>query len=182
MNLTDIAKKILKEDSWGNKTSDAGGMSLGRTPTAVQPPPAQSGNIVDISQSFRNFKLELEKQEDVTIKKFTEQLKKQFLKKIATVKASKGSIGQIEKEYTITVTNVETRYMKDKYYVVFVGKEGNAGESEYYLDDSQIKVNPATSQTSAGAQQSALKNVGGVIPMQPSNQPVQTAKNILPQG
>jgi hypothetical protein len=178
MNLTNIAKQILKEDTWGNNPSAAGGMSPGRAPTATTPPPAQSGNVVDISQSFRNFKLNLEKQEDAAVKKFSEELKKQFLKKTVTVNASKGSVGQIEKEYTITVSDIQTRYMKDKYYVVFIGKEGNASQSEYYLDDSQVQVNPATS----SAPQSGLKNVGGVVPLKPTPAGAPVAKNILPQG
>jgi hypothetical protein len=178
MNLTNIAKQILKEDTWGNNPSAAGGMSPGRAPTATTPPPAQSGNVVDISQSFRNFKLNLEKQEDAAVKKFSEELKKQFLKKTVTVNASKGSVGQIEKEYTLTVSDIQTRYMKDKYYVVFIGKEGNASQSEYYLDDSQVQVNPATS----SVPQSGLKNVGGIVPLKPTPAGAPVAKNILPQG
>lgn len=178
MNLTNIAKKILSEDSWGTNPSAAGGMSPGRAPTANTPPPSQSGNTVDISQSFRNFKLELEKQEDASIKKFTEELKKKFLKKTTTVKASKGSVGQIEKDYTVSVNNIEVRYMKDKYYVVFIGKEGDANEAEYYLDDSLIQVNPPTSTST----QSGLRNVGGIVPMKPTPAGTPVAKNILPQG
>lgn len=181
MNLTNIAKKILSEDSWGTNPSAAGGMSPGRAPTANPPPPAQSGNTVDISQSFRNFKLELEKQEDASIKKFENELKSKFLKKTATVQASKGSVGQIEKDYTVAVSNIEVRYMKDKYYVVFIGKEGNASEAEYYLDDSLIEVNPIT-KASASAPQSALRNVGGIVPMKPTPAGSPVAKNILPQG
>ncbi len=181
MNLTNIAKKILSEDSWGTNPSAAGGMSPGRAPTATTPPPSQSGNTVDISQSFRNFKLELEKQEDASVKKFTEELKKKFLKKTATVQASKGSVGQIEKDYTVSVNNVEVRYMKDKYYVVFIGKEGDANEAEYYLDDSLIQVNPPTT-ASTTAPQSALRNIGGIVPMKPTPAGAPAAKNILPQG
>lgn len=178
MNLSEMAKKILNEDTWGNNPSAAGAMSPGRTPTATTPPPAQSGNVVDISNDFKNFKLELEKQEDATIKKFTNSLKSKFKGKTTKVNASKGSVGQIEKEYTVTVSDIETRYMKDKYYVVFIGKEGNASQSEYYLDDSQIQVNPATS----SAPQSGLKNVGGVVPLKPTPAGAPVAKNILPQG
>ena len=179
MNLTNIAKQVLKEDSWGTNPSAAGGMSPGRAPTATTPPPAQSGNVVDISQSFRNFKLNLEKNEEAIVKKFVEELKKQFLKKTVTANASKGSVGQIEKDYTITVNDIQVRYMKDKYYVVFSGKEGNASQSDYYLDDSQIQVNPATS---SSTQQSGLRNVGGIVPMKPTPAGSPVAKNILPQG
>jgi len=179
MNLTNIAKKILKEDSWGTNPSAGGGMSPGRAPTATTPPPAQSGNVVDISQSFRNFKLDLEKNEDAITKKFVEELKKQFLKKTVSVNASKGSVGQIEKEYSINVSDVKIYFIKDKYYVVLVGSEPDSTESEYYLNDSQIQVNPATS---SSTQQSGLRNVGGIVPMKPTPAGSPVAKNILPQG
>ena len=180
MNLTDIAKKVLKEDTWGNNPSAAGSMSPGRAPTAVQPPAAQSGNMVDISTLFKNFKVELEKQEDISVKKLVDNLKKSFLKKTVEVNASKGSVGQIEKEYNITVNDIDVRYMKDKYYIVFKGKEGNASDAEYYLDDSIIRVNPATKAPSTSSP--SLKNVGGVVPLRPTSQMAPVAKNILPQG
>ena len=84
MNLTSIARKILREDSFGNNPSAAGSMSPGRSPTANTPPPSQSGNIIDISQSFRDFRLELERQEDASVKKFANELKNKFLKKTVT--------------------------------------------------------------------------------------------------
>jgi len=169
----------MTEDTWGNNPSAAGGMSPGRAPTATTPPPAQSGNVVDISQSFRNFKLDLEKNEDAITKKFVEELKKQFLKKTVSVNASKGSVGQIEKEYSINVSDVKIYFIKDKYYVVLVGSEPDSTESEYYLNDSQIQVNPATS---SSTQQSGLRNVGGIVPMKPTPAGSPVAKNILPQG
>lgn len=180
MNLKDIAKKILNEDSWGTNPSAAGGMSPGRAPTANTPPPSQSGNVVDISQSFKAFKADLEKQKENSVKKFQTELKSKFLKKTVVIKASKGSVGQIEKEYTVSVNNIEVRYMKDKYYVVFVGKEGEEKESEYYLDDSNIKLNPP--KVSPATSQSALKNVGGIVPMKPTPAGTPVAKNIIPQG
>jgi len=180
MNLSSIARKILSEDSWGTNPSAAGAMSPGRAPTANTPPPSQSGNVVDISQSFRDFRLELERQEDTSIKKFANELKNKFLKKTVTVQASKGSVGQIEKDYTVNVTDIEIRYMKDKYYVVFIGKEGNSNQSEYYLDDSQIEVDPETK--SSDTAQSSLRNVGGIVPMKPTSDGPSVPKNILPQG
>ena len=52
---------------------------------------------------------------------------------------------------------------------------------EYYLEDSKIQINPATSSSSI-PQQSGLKNVGGMVPLRPTNNMASTAKNILPQG
>jgi len=180
MNLTNIAKKILNEDSWGMNPSAAGSMSPGTPPTATSPAPSQSGNVVDISNEFKNFKVELEKQKDVAIKKLIDKLNKSFLKKQVKVNASKGSVGQVEKEYDIIVTSIDVRHMKDKFYIVFKGKEGKASESEYYVEDSQITVNPATS--SSTQPQSSLKTAGGMVPLKPTSQMAPVAKNILPQG
>ena len=70
--------------------------------------------------------------------------------------------------------------MKDKYYVVFIGKEGDSNQSEYYLDDSQIEVNPDT--MSSDTTQPSLRNVGGIVPMKPTSAVFSSPKNILPQG
>lgn len=172
MNLTDIAKNIIKEDTWGNNPSAGGGMSHGRTPTAVSPGPTAKN--VDISNLFKNFKVELEKQEDTLKQKLEADLKKNFLKKLVSVKASKGSVGQIEKEYNVSVSNIDVRYMKDKYYIVFTGKEGNASESEYYLDDSVIQVDDAP------ASISQTGRTGGMV--SPQVMGLASKRNILPQG
>lgn len=182
MNLSDIAKRVLNEDSWGTNPAAAGGMSPGRAPSATTPPPSQSGNTQDIAQAFRSFKQNIEQQEDIITKKFIDELKKKFLKKTVSVESSKGGINQPNaKEYSITVTDIDVRYMDEKYFVVFTGNEfGKKDTHEYYLEDSKIQVNPAT--TATPPQQSSLKNVGGVIPMMPTNQMASVAKNIVPQG
>lgn len=172
MNLTDIAKKIINEDTWGTNPSAAGSMSPGRSPDATTQP-APTAKKVDISNLFKNFKSELEKQEDSLVQKLVGDLNKSFLKKTTTVKASKGSVGQIEKEYNVTVSGIDVRYMKDKYYIVFTGKEGNASESEYYLDDSIIQVDDAA------ASISPTGRTGGLAPAAPEAST--TKKNILPQ-
>lgn len=175
MKLTDLAKKIISEDTWGNNPASGGGMSPGRSPTAVPPPASSNTKIVDISNSYKNFKNGLENQETAAVKKFSEELKKQFLKKHVSVNASKGSVGQIQKEYGITVNNIEARYMKDKYYVVFIGKEGNeSDDNEYYLEDSSIQVSdsaPTASDTGTTGELSAT----------PQTSSGNTKRNILPQ-
>lgn len=172
MKLSDLVRQVINEDTWGNNPSAAGSMSPGRSPTTTPPPSTPNTKMVDISDMFKNFKLGLEKQEDALMKKFTEDLKKSFLKKNVTVKASKGSVGQIEKEYAISVSNIDVRYMKDKYYVVFTGKEGQASESEYYLDDSVIQVDDTAKPVSSTG------TTGGLEPQSTGN----TKRNILPQG
>lgn len=174
MNLKDIAKKIINEDTWGNNPSAAGGMSPGRTPTAVSPTPSATAKKVDISNLFKNFKTNLENQEDTLVKKLEGDLKKNFLKKTVQVKASKGSVGQIEKEYTVAVSNIDVRYMKDKYYIVFTGKEGNESENEYYLDDTVVQVDDSAPPVSTTGK------TGGMV--SPQIMGVTSKRNILPQG
>lgn len=172
MNLSDIARKIMNEDTWGNNPSAAGGMSPGRTPTTVSP--GLAARSLDISNLYKNFKSRLEKQEDASINKLVSDLKKNFLKKNVRVKASKGGVGQIEKEYNINVSNIDIRYMKDKYYIVFSGREGKQTQpSEYYLDDSVIQV------TDAAPSISSTGKTGGMAPAPVTSMP---KKNILPQG
>ena len=174
MKLTDLAKKIISEDTWGNNPSSGGGMSPGRSPTNVSPQATPNAKTVDVSGSYKNFKNELENQENAVVKKFVEELKKQFLKKNVSIKASKGSVGQIEKEYGIVVNNIDVRYMKDKYYIVFVGKEEEDAENEYYLNDSSIQVNnsaqPVSATGTTGGLGATSQTAGG-----------NTKRNILPQ-
>lgn len=179
MNLSELAKKIINEDTWGNNPSAAGTMSPGRAPTANTPPATPNAKMVDISNMFKNFKSELEKQEDAAVKKFAEELKKQFVKKNVSVKASKGSVGQIEKEYGLAVNNIDVRYMKDKYYIVFTGKEANESENEYYLDDSVIQIDntppPSPGETSAS---SKVGQIGGI--KSPQIMGLASKRNIVP--
>lgn len=172
MKLSDIARKIISEDTWGNWPSAGGGMSPGKSPTAVTPPPSSTMRKMDISNLFKNFKNEIERQEDIAIKKLETQLKRSFLKKQVKVKASKGSVGQIEKEYDMTVDNIDVRYMKDKYYIVFTGKEGQEQSSEYYLDDSVIEVDDSAKPISATGKTGGMEK--------PTMQDT-SKKNILPQ-
>jgi hypothetical protein len=59
--------------------------------------------------------------------------------------------------------------MKDKYYVVFIGKEGNESENEYYLDDSSIQIDNTAAPVSATGTTGGLADTGN------------TKRNIVPQ-
>jgi hypothetical protein len=175
MKLTDLVKKIISEDATGNFPASGGGMSPSRSPTAVSPTPTP----VDIIKSYENFKKGLEQQKIYAVNKFSEELKKQFLKNPAInvrVKASKGSADQqVQKEYNISVNNIDVRYMNDKYHVVFIGKEGNKSKyNDYYLEDSFIQIDgsaPANSgtDTTGGLDATSQTSTGN------------TNRNIVPQ-
>lgn len=172
MKLTDIVNRIINEDTWGNNPSAAAPMSPGISPTAKTPSPSFSGRNLDIDGLFKTFKTEIDAQEKNSIKKFIDRLTSDFMNKHVKIHASKGGIGQIEKQYDITVTGVDVRYMKDRYYVVFSGKEGNRDEAEYYLDDSVVSIDDTP------APVSSTGKTGGLS--QPTS--MSAKRNILPQG
>jgi hypothetical protein len=156
MNLTEIAKKILNEDSWGNNPSAAAGQNPGEQ-TAATPPPA-TGNVKfhDIKKDYTTFTSAIEKQEEAAKKKFDADLTKALGNKKITVRASKGSVGQVEKDYSLTVASADIVYLKDKFYVVLVGTD----KSEYYINtDFKIKVDA----TAPAAPEMASGKTGNIV-------------------
>lgn len=140
MNLTDIAKKILSEDSWGNNTSAAGGNSPGREPTTNPPPASANVKFYDLKKDYNVFTSEIEKQEELAKKNLDNNLSRQFNNKKIVARASKGSVGQVEKDYTLTVASVDVVYLKDKFYIVLNGTD----KSEYFVNpDFKVKVDAA---------------------------------------
>lgn len=196
MKLQDLARKILKEDTWGNNPSSAGSMSPGRSPTAKSPNPTYYNPRPEVEKLISN----VEKSEAGEEMKLDTSVSQKLVGKNATVKASKGSVGQTEKEYTIDVSSVDVHNLNDVFYIVLKGKErGNGKESDYYVNTNfQVKINanaePEAQETpespepvavSRGPQpqpqsQSKLKHVGGMIPSKPLNAP--SRRNIIPQG
>ena len=135
MKLQDIAKQVLKEDTWGNNPSAAGSMSPGRAPNANPPPPSTNVKFYDLKNDYNQFVSTIEKQEEAAKKALDANLSKILGKKKITVRASKGAIGQVEKDYTITVVGVDINYMKDKFYIVLKGSD----KSDYYVN-TEFKV------------------------------------------
>jgi len=133
--LQDIAKEVLNEDSWGNNPSAAGSMSPGRAPNATPPPASTNLKFYDLKKDYNVFVTTIEKQEELAKKKLDGDLTKVLRNKKVTVRASKGAIGQVEKDYTITVAGVDVNYMKDKFYIVLKGTD----KSDYYAN-TEFKV------------------------------------------
>lgn len=192
MKLQDLAKQILREDTWGNNPSAAGSMSPGRSPTAKSPNPAYYNPRPEVEKLISN----VEKAESGEEKKLDNSVTQKLTGKNVTVKASKGSVGQTEQEYTIDVSAVEVNNLNDVFYIVLKGTErGNGKESDYYINTNfQVKINadaapedkenPAEDTPEQPQQQQAgqskLKQVGGVVSTRPLNS--HPAKNIVPQG
>jgi hypothetical protein len=192
MKLQDLAKQILREDTWGNNPSAAGSMSPGRSPTAKSPNAAYYNPRPEVEKLISN----VEKAESGEEKKLDNSVTQKLTGKNVTVKASKGSVGQTEQEYTIDVSSVEVNNLNDVFYIVLKGTErGNGKESDYYINTNfQVKINAASApedkENPADAQpeqpqqqqagQSKLKNVGGMVSTKPLNS--HPARNIVPQG
>lgn len=153
MNLTNIVKKIVNEDTWGNNPSAAGAMSPGKAPASTMTPPVPTGNVKfrDVKKDFTIFTSELEKQEENLKRKLTTDLSKELVNKNVTARASKGSVGQIEKDYSFSVADVSLVKLGETYYIVLKAKDG----AEYFLNiDFKVKVD-ASSPAQQPASQSA---------------------------
>lgn len=167
MKLRDIAKKVLNEDSWGNNPSAAGGMSPGRQPQTT--PPAATGNVTfhDLKQDYTVFQNTIEKQEELAKKKLDSDLTQKFGNKRITARASKGSVGQIEKDYTFTVAAVDVVYLKDKFYIVLKGTD----KADYYVNtEFKVKIDasaPATSEEPAEDKPARAADKQGNVVHQP---------------
>lgn len=171
MNLSDIVKKMIKEDTWGNNPSSAGSMSPGISPESTTQPSATSRKV-NVSKLFEKFRSDLAEQEQTLIDRLKTTLKNNFLKKTITIQGSKGSFGQLNNTYTLTVTDVDIFYLKDWYYIVFIGNEDGEKTNKYYLDkDKQI-----ISVDDAAQSISPTGRTGGMVDASPTN------RNILPQG
>ncbi len=172
MKLSDIAKQLLSEDSWGNNPSAAAGQNPGNPPSAVSPAPQENSKFYDVSKDFQNFKTTIEAQEEKAKKTFDEALSKQLINKRVTVRASKGAVGQVEKDYDLTVASVDITYLKDRYYVILKGTD----KKDYYINDGfKIKIDGAGEETETAGSPSespAKKSLGGIV--HPQNMGVAT--------
>lgn len=140
MNLSEIAKKILSEDTWGNNPSAGGSMAPGRSPTTTPPPATGNVKFHDLKKDYNTFVTEIEKQEEAAKKKLDASLTAAFGNKKVTARASKGSVGQIEKDYSFTVASVDVVYLKDKFYIVLRGTD----KAEYYINtEFKVKIDAA---------------------------------------
>jgi hypothetical protein len=129
MKLADLARNILNED--GPIT----------TPGAAPSTAGTTGeNFYDVLKDFQEFETTLDKQTETAKKALESSLSKNLLNKQVTLRASKGAVGQIEKDYTITVTGVGVFMLKDEYFVVLKDKE----KKDYYVNTAfKIKVSDA---------------------------------------
>jgi hypothetical protein len=145
----------ITEDTWGNTPSAAAGMSPGKTPNAVSPAtqPVGGTKFYDVGKEFQNFEKTVEREEDAASKTLEGTLKQNVGGKKVVAKASKGSVGQTEQDYTIDVESVDVTYMSDKHYIILKGTDGK----DYYIDTAfKIKVLGAAEKEKTSQPSSAI--------------------------
>jgi hypothetical protein len=168
MKLTEILKTVLKEDTWGNNPSAAGGMSPGKTPNAVSPAPQPAVKFYDVAKDFAMFENTIEKEEAAASKTLEGTLKQNLVGKKVAARAGKGAVGQTEQDYTIDVVGASVTYMSEKFYIILKGGDGK----DYYLNTAfKIKImGPAETKAAASQPKQvpqpsvpvAKKAVGGI--------------------
>ncbi len=172
MYLKDIARKIISEDTWGNNPSAAAPQNPGRSPTPA--PSGATGNVrfYDFNKSYNDFKTTIDKQEAGAKAKLDGELTKELVNKTVTVLASKGSVGQVEKEYTMKVSGVDIRRMKDKFYIVLQGGD----KSEYYVDTTaKAKIDNTPQEAPTMGSSLNKPQAGGIV--YPQNMGMSTKNN-----
>jgi hypothetical protein len=176
MKLSTIARGILNEDA---------PMSPAQAPATATP--ASTEKFYDVLNDFQGFETIVDKQTETAKKNLESSLSKNLLNKTATFRASKGAVGQVEKDYTITVTGVGVSQLKDEYFIVLRDKE----KKDYFVNTGfKIKVSDATEDTSSSStdspQASAVapeqgkgnsRNVGGIV--YPQNMGLGSNKNTV---
>jgi hypothetical protein len=137
MKLKDIAKQILSEDTWQTNPSAAAPQNPGASPNAVSPAPSPDVKFYNVMNDFNAFTTKIDAEEEAAKKELDASLRKSLLNKQIVVRASKGAVGQAEKDYTITAKNVTITYLKDKYYIIIKAED----KKDYYINTGfKIKV------------------------------------------
>jgi hypothetical protein len=137
MKLKEIAKQVLSEDTWQNNPAAGAPQNPGASPNAVSPAPSPDVKFYNVMNDFNAFTTKIDAEEEAAKKELDTSLKKSLLNKQVVVRASKGAIGQAEKDYTITVKNITVTYLKDKYYVILKAED----KKDYYINTGfKVKV------------------------------------------
>ena len=181
MKLIQIAKLVLSEDSWGNNPSAAAPQNPGIPPTTQSPKPSPSVKFYDVLKDYQAFQITIDSQEEAAKKDLNTTLTKALVNKEVTVRASKGAVGQVEKDYTLTVVSVSITYLKDKYYVILKGKD----KKDYYINtgfkikilSSGVEAKEETPEApKASAQPNGKGQVGGIV--YPQNMGIGSNRNV----
>lgn len=165
LKLTDILKGVINEDTWGNNPAAAGAMSPGKTPNAVSPAPTTNTKFYDVGSAFKSFETNIEREEETASRALETTLKQNLANKKVISRASKGSVGQTEQDYTVDVADVKVTYMSDKYYVILTGND----KKDYYINTAfkikvvgEVEKNGASKPETAQPPQSGMNRPMGI--------------------
>jgi len=137
MKLTDIVKNIIKEDTWGTNPSAGAPQNPGTSPNAVSPAPSPNVKFFNVMNDFNMFVTKMDSEEEKAKQELNKALEKNLMNKQIVVRASKGAVGQAEKDYTVTVKGVDVTYLKDKYYIILNAED----KKDYYINTGfKIKI------------------------------------------
>jgi len=166
MKLSTIAKNILKEEITaqnGANPADASSSPVPSAPDTNQP--SEATKYYDVLSDFQTFETTVDKQVEAAKKNLVAMLSKNLLNKTATVRASKGAVGQIQKDYTVTVTGLDVSYMNDEYYVVVKDKD----KKDYFVNPAfKIKVGATSTEVDS---QDSPEATNVTPPQDPSKDP-----------
>ena len=167
MKLFDIAKTVLKEDTWGNNPSAAAPQNPGTSPTAASPAPEE--NTYDANKDLTAYTSAIEQAEENAKKELNGTLGKALQGKKVTARAGKGTAGQVEKDYSFTVVGVDITYFNDAYVIILKGDD----KKDYYINPSRpIKVEgqaDATDKKAPATQAQAPKPTSNIAQQKPAN-------------
>ena len=122
MDLLTIARQILKEDA-----------PIANTVT--QPQAAQK--YYDVLKDFQTFERTIDQSTESAKKQLETTINKSIGRKKVIVRASKGTMGQVEQDYTLDVLKVSITYLKDEYFIMIKAKDNK----DYYINTAfKIKV------------------------------------------
>lgn len=116
MKLSEIASRVINE---------------------IAAAPTTGGTFYDVSKDFQNFQNTIDKQTETAKKAFEAVLSKSLMNKQVSVRASKGAVGQLEKDYSINVSGINVSYLKNEYFVVLKDKD----KKDYFVNPHfKVKV------------------------------------------
>jgi hypothetical protein len=135
-------------------------------PQSTMPEQQNDGTSQEVYKIFSDFNYKLNNYENQLTRYYQSQLNKMFKGKKVIANASVG-YGQVKKEHTILVKEVQLIFYYKEYVVALIGRDNDdRKDKEYILDDSfDIKLAPQTAVTQE--------------PASPNEAPKQTTKPVV---
>jgi hypothetical protein len=128
--------------------------------------PDANAKLVDVGLDFDAFKRTVDSQINVARNLLVNNLSKKIVNNRVVVRASKGTTGQIEKDYTIDVKNIDVSQMGEDYHVIFKGPAiDDQQEKDYYINISnKVKILGNTPDTSLDTGNQSPETLGDTTP------------------